>query len=90
METTNNTELENQLQRRCEISDARLGVAENMGWATALFALLAAYLYWGSWVVAFASGVAVYCTAVYQYGKQRKHAWDEYERATKTGKYYQG
>ena len=76
------------LERKSEIADAELGVAEDIGWGTAGFAAMAAYLKWNSWLITILVGVSVYLLAVFSYYKKSNQANDAYQRATKTGKYY--
>lgn len=79
---------ESELERACSVADARLGVADSVGWPGAGFAGIAAYLAWDSWLVAFAIGIAAYVLATHKYKKEHAAAWDAYERATQTGKYF--
>lgn len=76
-----------ELERQCQIDDARLGVAEELGWGTATFAGIAAWLYWQSFFLALGIAVVVYVLAISRYNKASKASWDAYEKATKTGKY---
>lgn len=76
-----------ELERRCQIADARLGVAEEIGWAAASFAGLAAWLHWQAWWGGLGVAIAVYILAIWRYSQESKASWDAYERATRTGKY---
>jgi len=78
---------DNDLERKSEIASAELGVAEEIGWATAGFAALAAYLKWNSWIIAILIGLIIYVLAVFNYHRKYNKANDVYQRATKTGKY---
>ena len=73
------------LERRCEIADARLGVAEELSWPAALFAGAAVHFKWDSWLAAIGAGLAVYLLAIWRHRRASARAWDEYERATGTG-----
>lgn len=79
---------ESELETNCRIADAKLGVAESLGWSTATFAALAGYLYSNSWLAALGIGVVAYVLATHWFKKEHALAWDAYERATGTGKYY--
>jgi hypothetical protein len=76
------------LERKSEIADAELAVAEDIGWAAAGFAAMTAYLKWNSWIVTILVGVIIYVLAVFSYTRKCNQANDAYQRATKTGKYY--
>lgn len=76
------------LERRAEIEMAKLGVAEDLGWAVATFAALAAYLRWESFWLAVAVIFGGYILVTHPYRRSETSASDAYERASGTGKYY--
>ena len=75
------------LERRSELADAKLGVAEEFAWAVAIFAAIAAHLKWESWYLTVPLGAAVYFIATYRYRRQASKAEDEYFRSAGLGKY---
>lgn len=79
---------ESDLDIACKVAGAKLGVAEEMRWPLAILGAAAAYGYSQSWLVAIGVWVAVYWVATYPYNKEYEEAWDQYEKATGTGKYY--
>ncbi|MBI4809604.1 MAG: hypothetical protein HY799_11735 [Nitrosomonadales bacterium] len=74
-------------ERLSQVADAELGVAEELGWAIAVFAALATYLKWESWLLTAAVGVSAYVLAIYRYRKRAAVAEDIYYRAAGLGKY---
>ena len=78
---------EEELEHRSALSDARLGVAEELGWAVALLSGAVIYLKWGTWMGAVVGAMAVYYVVTYKYRKDAKKAEDEYLRAAGLGKY---
>jgi hypothetical protein len=76
-----------ELQHRSEVADARLGVAEDLGWAIAAFGGIAAYLKWDSWLLSIAIAIAFYILAIFKYRKDAAKAEDAYYRVAKLGKY---
>ncbi len=75
------------VEHRMELADAKLGVAEDLGWVAAGFAAVAMYLLLESWLAAIGAFVLIYVVATYKYRKDDKAATDAHERATGTGKY---
>ncbi len=75
------------VEHRMELADAKLRVAEDLGWVTAGFGAVAMYLLLESWLAAIGAFVLIYVVATYKYRKAEKAATDAYERATGTGKY---
>ena len=76
------------LRLRCDIADARCGVAEELGWPFSLVSALAMYFKWQSLLLAVGVAVVVYYLSVHRYQKARDAAWDKYERVTNTGRFY--
>ncbi len=70
-----------------ELADAKLGVAEDLGWVTAGFGAVAMYLLLESWLAAIGTFIAIYWLATYRYRRAERAATGAYERATGTGKY---
>ena len=79
---------EPELERACQIAGARLGVAEELRWPLAMSAAINAQVFSNSWLVAVGIAIAVYILTARWYDKDYESAWDQYEKATKTGKYY--
>ena len=79
--------LKSDLQHQSEVADARLGVAEELGWAVAIFAGVSVYLKWDSWLFALAVAIGAYLLAVYRYRRRAAQAEDKYFRAAGLGKY---
>ncbi len=75
------------IHHRMELADAKLGVAEDLGWVTAGFGAVAMYLLLESWLAAIGASALIYVVAIYKYRKDEKAATDAYERATGTGNY---
>lgn len=78
---------EEELEQQSAIANAALGVAEDLGWAVALLAGLAAYLKWDSWLVTFPVTAGAYMVAIYRYRRRAAQAEDSYFRAARLGKY---
>jgi len=79
---------EAELEIRCKIASAKLQVAEELRMPMSAFAALLAYSYWSSWIISVIVVFAVLMLVPYWYGKEYDKVWDEYEKATGTGKYY--
>jgi len=75
------------LQHDSELADARLGVAEELGWAVAFLAGLIVYLKWDTWMGGIAGGVAAYWLATFQYRRAAAKAEDAYFRQAGLGRY---
>lgn len=78
---------EAELQHQSEVADAELGVAEELGWAVAALAGLAAHLRWGAWLVTVPIAVGAYVLSIYRYRKRAAAAEDTYYRVAGLGKY---
>jgi len=74
------------VEHRMELADAKLGVAEDLGWVAAGFAAVAMYLLLESWLAAIGAFVVIYLIATYRYRREKKAATDAYKRATGAGK----
>jgi len=77
-----------ELERRAEIEYEKLGVAEDLGWAIAAFAALAAYLKWPGWVLPIIIFIGTYYLVTYPYRRREEASTDAYQRASGTGKYF--
>lgn len=78
-----------ELEKSAEIELARLGVAEDLAWWIAIFAAVAAYSRWDSWLLALAIVFGGYFLITYPYRKRESAAEDAHHRAAGLGKYYQ-
>ncbi|MEJ8840457.1 hypothetical protein [Ramlibacter sp. AN1133] len=76
-----------ELQNQSELADARLGVAEELGWAVAFLAGLVVYLRWDTWLGGVAAAVVAYWLATFQYRRAAAKAEDAYFRQAGLGKY---
>jgi type II secretory pathway component PulF len=82
-----NTNAESQLRIASELADARLGVAEELGWSIAFLVATAAHLAWGSWLLTIGLAIAGYFLATYRYRRDSALAEDRYYRFAGLGKY---
>jgi len=80
--------IESELDIACRVAGAKLGVAEQLRWPLATLGATSAYAYSQSWLVAIGVWLAVFWLVAYQYDKEYEAAWDQYEKATGSGKYY--
>lgn len=78
---------EKELEHRVEIADAKLGVAEDLGWIIGLLAGLVVYLKWQSWFLAIPTVPVIYFLVTYRFRKDSDHCEDEYHRAAGIGRY---
>ena len=78
---------ESDLQQLSELADARLSVAEDLGWPLAALAATTVYLKWESLLVSFGIAVASYVLATMKYRRDAAQAEDEYFRIGGLGKY---
>jgi hypothetical protein len=78
----------NNLEHASQLADARLGVAEELGWLTATLAATTAHLYWGSWPLSLSVFAATYYGVTFRYRRLSQRAEDAYNRAAGLGKYY--
>jgi hypothetical protein len=76
-----------ELQHQCEVADAELGVAEELGWAVAALAGLAAHLKLETWLVTVPIAIGAYVLSIYRYRRRAATADDNYYRVTGLGKY---
>lgn len=75
------------LQQLSELADARLSVAENLGWPLAALAATSVYLKWESWLLALCVAVVGYVLTTMKYRRDAATAEDEYFRIAGLGKY---
>ena len=75
------------LEMRFQIAEAKLRVAEDLRWVIAQLAGLLVFFQWDSWLLAVGVVGAVIFIVPYWYSKAYDTAWDEFEKATGTGKY---
>jgi hypothetical protein len=68
-----------QLQRQSDLADAKLGVAEDLGWFAAFGWGSAAYLYFDSWLGAFAVGAVYYWFGTRPYKKAADKATKDFQ-----------
>jgi len=78
---------ETDLQQLSELADARLSVAENLGWPLAALAATSVYLKWESWLLALCVAVVSYMLTTMKYRRDAAKAEDEYFRIAGLGKY---
>ncbi len=76
-----------ELQQQSQLADARLGVAEELGWVIAILAAAVVQLQWQNWLFTTPAGVVAYVLVVLRYRKQAATAEDRYFRAERLGKY---
>lgn len=77
-----------ELEHQSKLADAKLGVAEELGWIIAAFAAIAAYLKWESWLVTAAVAVGMYLITTYRYRKRATIAEDQFFHVAGLGKYF--
>jgi hypothetical protein len=80
-------ETETDLHQLSMLADARLSVAEDLGWPLAALAATSVYLNWESWLLALGVAVAGYVLATMKYRRDAAKAEDEYFRIAGLGKY---
>ena len=83
-------ETEAELEKRCDVALAKLGVAEELRWFIAIPFGLLLWVEHDSWLLGVAVSIATFFVVPYWYDKDYEAARDAYERATRTGKYYTG
>ncbi len=77
-----------QLNIKSQLADARLGVAETLGWPLSGFASLATHLAFGSWLVTLGVLLGMYYLATIKYRKESSVLEDRYYQAAGLGKYH--
>lgn len=80
---------ESELERKSEIADAQLGVAEDLAWPISTLSGMLAKHYADSWLVAIVIALGVLFLVIYPYRKRADQCEDEYFKLAKLGKYYQ-
>ena len=80
-----NTELD--LKNASDLADAKLQVAEELGWPIALLLGATSHLYLSNWLLTIPAAVAGYLFATYKYRRESAVAEDQYYRAAGLGKY---
>lgn len=75
------------LERRSELADAKLGVAEDLAWAVAVLAAIATHLKWESWLFTVPVAIAAYFIATFSYRREASKAENEYFRSAGLGKH---
>lgn len=76
-----------ELQHQSELADARLSVAENLGWSMSILGATVAQLMWGNWFLTVPILVAVYFLVTLKYRREAAKAEDTYYRVAGLGKY---
>ena len=79
------TELE--FEHRSQIADAKLGVAEDLGWLVAILFAVVVHQKWESWLFTIMAAIVSYISAIYKYRKDSLKAEDEYYQIANLGKY---
>lgn len=79
---------ENEFELRSMLADAKLSVAERLGWSCALVGLAGIFSYSGSWWISIIAAVIFYILATYQYKREATFAEDAYHRHAGLGKYF--
>jgi len=75
------------LERASQLADARLGVAEELGWPLALAVATAAHLKWEGWLLTLAVAALTYYAVTFRYRRASNRAEDAHHRAAGLGKY---
>lgn len=70
-----------------KLADARLDVAEELGWPVAVLAGVAVYLFLGNWWLPVLAVPITYFGVTYRYRRNAELAEDKYFRAAGLGKY---
>ncbi|MEN2672701.1 hypothetical protein [Herbaspirillum huttiense] len=79
---------ESELELKSMLADARLKVAEHMGWSCAILAFIALDLWKDSWIISLLGGGVTYYFSTFEFSREAKKAEDAYHREAKRGKYY--
>lgn len=77
-----------EVERRCDITAAKLSVAEELRLAVAAPFAYLVYLKYDSWVMATLVGIIIFLLIARWYEREYDMANDAYEQLTGTGKYY--
>lgn len=76
-----------ELQHQSEIADARLEVAEDLGWIIGILCAIATHLKWDNWFLNITLIFVVYFLVTYRYRQIAAKAQDDYYRVAHLGKY---
>lgn len=77
-----------QLEINSKLEDARLDVAEELGWPFAILTCVTAYLYFDNWWIPVISVPATYYSVTYRYRRRAEVAEDKYFQVAGLGKYF--
>jgi hypothetical protein len=77
-----------QLEMNSKLEDARLDVAEELGWPVAILAGVAAYMYFHNWWIPLIAVPITYYAVTYRYRRCAELAEDKYFQAAGLGKYF--
>jgi hypothetical protein len=77
-----------QLNIKSQLADAKLGVAEHLGWPLSGFAAATSYLAFGSWLLTIAVLIGMYYLVTLKYRRDSAVSEDKYYQAAGLGKYY--
>ncbi len=76
-----------ELQHQSELADARLSVAENLGWPMSILAATGVQCMWQNWLLTILTLVVVYFMITFKYRREAEKAEDAHYRASSLGKY---
>lgn len=77
-----------ELEAASDEADAKLGVAEELGWGMAALSACLLYVLYGSWLASLGGFVATYYAATYKYRRDAKIAETAYYQASNRGPFY--
>lgn len=77
-----------QLEINSKLEDARLDVAEKLGWPFAILAGVTSYLYSHNWWIPLITVPITYYAVTYRYRRSAAIAEDKYFQAAGLGKYH--
>lgn len=78
MQQETQDEIDSRYDQRCSIADAKLLVAERLGWHVMLGWGAYAQLRWDSWLITIPICAGIYFLTTYDYQKDHERAWDAY------------
>lgn len=79
--------LSEELEQRSIIADAKLEVAESLGWSSAFISLPGVYYLSESWVITIIGFGLVYYLSTYKYRRDANFAEDAFHKEMGIGKY---